>query len=82
MVYLLSNPLLGVGILISLFMSDWWTGLFAILGAFSAAVISLLLNLDKDLIQKGLLGYNSTLLACFFTLSHHYVEGDHSWNIR
>lgn len=62
-VLLQNNPLSGAIFLVGIFVGDWVTGLYALLGTVVATGTALLVGVPGVTVRQGLYGFNGTLTA-------------------
>lgn len=78
-VVLQNNPFSGLFILIGLFVASWAVGIVALVGVAVSTLTAVLLNVDKDLINAGLLGFNGVLVGIAISIygsTSSYPVGD------
>lgn len=64
----ISNPLLGLFVLFGIIITGWWPAICVILNLIITNTFGLFFfKLDKEIIQKGLIGYNSVYISLAFS---------------
>lgn len=77
-VVLQNNPFSGLAILVGLFVASWAAGGAALAGVIVSTATAVLLKVDKNLINAGLLGFNGALvgIAIIFYGSNDVILSD------
>jgi urea transporter len=81
-VVLQNNPFSGLFILIGLFSASWAVGIVALVGVVASTLTAVLLKVDKDLINAGLLGFNGVLVGiAISTYGSNYLSDLLIWEL-
>ncbi len=75
-IFLQNNPLSGALFLLAIFLSSWFSGVDAIIGAVIATGTGVLLGVPRDSLANGLYGFNGALTAIALTV---FVA--HGWKL-
>lgn len=62
-VMLQDNPITGLLFLVGIFINDWVSGLYALLGTVISTGTAILLRASPDKVRRGLYGFNGTLVG-------------------